>query len=113
MYKAKNNFNLIFDQMAIKKAVKYLEKHNLGYSATYDSIYDYILKLADKNAGYVIKDTSDDGKWEKEYTDTGGFMLLSQLIEYTKSEIPIIQVDVYVTPNIGEYKFKQIKVRKL
>ena len=106
------NYNLIYDARAIKAAVEYLSVHNKTVHITYDSILATIKSGAEKNAKNADEDTSHDGRWDMSYAGTAGYLVLFSLLEYTKkNKFPIIQADVYVTPNIGNHECTIEKIR--
>lgn len=106
------NFNLVYDKGAIFATVAYLAKHNPIPDVTYDNIYDHMMDGAKLNAKWADEDRNDDGKWLVNFTGTAGYMILFSLIDYTaKNDFPVIQADVYVTPQFNNIKFVEEKVR--
>lgn len=108
----KYNYNLMYDPKAIKAAVEYLDEHNPFVRVTYENIYDAIKENASKNAQFAVDDKTKDGKWDMSYVGTAGYLILFSFMEFTKNnEYPIIVASVYVTPNIGNSRILEEKIR--
>lgn len=104
-------YNLLYDPKAIRAVVKYLAKHNPNVKVDYAKIMNDILKSAEKNAGWAREDRSEDGKWAMSYTGTAGYLILFSMVEFSSRGYPVIEAEVYVTPNIGKCGVIETKFR--